>query len=242
MKVNKLGNVGTVLAGISLLYVLALHVGILWLVYSDDLTDRVRGVIGIPVSKPTHYDHMVAFHLRVDQNVPPGAVLFFGDSHIQGLAVSAVSELGVNFGIGGDTTAGLLDRLRKHQSLEQAKAVVVAVGLNDFKFGTIAETYENIIEIIESIPSTTRVILCAVLPVDENIARKEYQNKLISELNSKVRNLAHNYANVDFLDVGTEMSKDGNLLFSNHVGDGVHLNPQGYSIWIAAIKNKLAEH
>lgn len=73
----------------------------------------------------THYFYrqMTSFQSRIDQNSPPRAIYFIGDSQIQGLAVSAVTPLAINYGIGNDTTAGVIKRIPLYNSLNTAKAV-----------------------------------------------------------------------------------------------------------------------
>src|ERR1700743_2784823 len=90
------------------------------------------------------YHQNVAFHRRVDVCVPDRAVLFLGDSFIQGLCVAEAADHGINYGIGGDTTEGLLSRLSVYASLARARAAVIAIGDNDLRRGrTEAEIVAN---------------------------------------------------------------------------------------------------
>ena len=59
----------------------------------------------------------------MDGLIPEGATIFIGDSITQGLATSAVSNQSVNYGIGSDTTLGVLKRLPYYNSMNSAKAV-----------------------------------------------------------------------------------------------------------------------
>src|SRR5262245_21550491 len=98
-------------------YLVLLHVVVLFACWKTDLLPRFGRRMGMlpplppaPAQRPV-YQQIQAFQIKVDGNVPDGSVLFFGDSLVQGLCVVAVTPNAVNFGIGGDTTAGLLDRL-----------------------------------------------------------------------------------------------------------------------------------
>ncbi len=100
------------------------------------LLRRVAKKLGLPDGNQRwFYEQTVAFHRRMDDCVPDQAVLFIGDSFIQGLCVTEVAAKSINYGIGGDTTEGLLARLPHYPSLNRARAVVVSVGENDLRKG-----------------------------------------------------------------------------------------------------------
>jgi hypothetical protein len=78
---------------------------------------------------PNHFDEMVAFHQRQDQQLPPDLFYFIGDSYVQGLAVQSITLSSVNLGIGSDTTDGVLRRLTVYKSLVSAKAIFLLLVL-----------------------------------------------------------------------------------------------------------------
>ena len=51
------------------------------------------------------------------------------------MRVTEVAARGINYGIGGDTTEGVLARLPEYNSLGRAAAVVLAIGDNDLQRG-----------------------------------------------------------------------------------------------------------
>ncbi len=65
---------------------------------------------------------------------PDKSVVFVGDSLTQSLYVDAVARPSVNYGIGGDTTVGVLGRLPEYRSILCASAVVMAIGVVYMKF------------------------------------------------------------------------------------------------------------
>lgn len=89
--------------------------------------------LGLSKSPAREYFHTATMthQLRVDKNVPPGAILFCGDSRTQDLCASAVSGEAVNFGIGTEALAELADRLPRYRSPGGAGAVVLASGVVD---------------------------------------------------------------------------------------------------------------
>jgi hypothetical protein len=57
-----------------------------------------------------YYEDLIA-QLRDDATVPAGAVIFLGDSMTHDLDVQPLASPAANFGIVGDTTFGVLNRL-----------------------------------------------------------------------------------------------------------------------------------
>ncbi|MEZ5727932.1 MAG: GDSL-type esterase/lipase family protein [Burkholderiaceae bacterium] len=171
-------------------------------------------------------------------SVPRGAVIFLGDSMVQGLATAAVAPLGVNYGIGGETTEGLLRRLPRYHSLARAAGIVIASGVNDLSIPDESTTEANIARILDALPPGVPVVLSAILPLD-SAARAGYAsgNARIERVNARLRALAAVRARVRFADVpGNMRAPDGRLLARLHDGDGLHLNAAGYAKWIAALR------
>lgn len=188
-----------------------------------------------------HYRRMMNYHVYMDGNVPEGAVLFIGDSITQGLCVSAVWERSVNYGIGSDTTVGVLQRLPEYASMSRAAAVVVAIGVNDLKWRDDAGILANYKKIMEAIPPGTPVLFSAVLPLDDRSKpAEENRNPRIRELNKALGDFCAGDSRCSFVDATPSLADDtGNLRPSLHVGDGVHLNTAGYAIWITALGERL---
>lgn len=190
-----------------------------------------------------HFHRMLRYHARMDGNVPDGAVIFIGDSIMQGLCVSAVATPSVNYGIGSDTTVGVLKRLPVYKSIRRARAVVIAIGINDMRFRSNEDILHNYSAITERIPRNVPVIFSAVLPIDEE-ARDEWQGRRqarIQSLNADLQRLTQRSERLFFVDAGPLLvDAQGNLADEFHDGDGVHLNAQGNAIWIQQLQKALA--
>ncbi len=189
--------------------------------------------------RDNYYKTLLAFHLRQDRNIPKGSVVFFGASHVQGLAVSAVSPMAVNYGIGGDTSAGLLKRLPLYSSLPSAKLIYLSLGYNDLKYRSVDEALVSFRQILELMPSHTKVFLGAVPPVDESAGKGIISNDMINELNAGLERLSKDYPSVAFLPTDKRLVEGGTLAKEYHIGDGIHFNPVGYAIWIDSLNNTL---
>jgi len=189
---------------------------------------------------------MVRYQERIDGNVPPGSVIFIGDSITQGLCVDAVANPAVNFGIGSDTTVGVLNRLPKYRCLEGASAVVLAIGINylttEGSDNTLKDNYRRI---LSAIPPKVPIVVSAVLPVDETLLPRKNQhitNLRIANLNDYLKTLCQTDARCVFVDTGAKLKNNvGGLNSTFHDGDGVHLNSKGYIIWIEELRNTLNE-
>jgi len=213
-----------------------IHVLVFFLGSQSDLATRLVSVQEKELT--THYHTMVHFHQRIDRNLDHNRIIFIGDSLIQGLAVSAITESGVNFGIGNDTTKGVLQRLSKYDSINWANAIVLSIGLNDFKYRKIDQAIENYRTILDGISSTKPIIISAILPVDESV-QPHFNNTAIKVFNHQLAEITKEYSNVSYLDVGRHLSTAGGLLKKYHIGDGIHLNQAGNRLWIEQLKKCL---
>ncbi len=190
-----------------------------------------------------NYHELVAYHKRMDANLLKGTVVFIGDSITQGLAVSAVTPLSVNYGIGNDTTVGVLNRINEYHSLNSAKAVVLAVGINDLKRRDPAEIIENYTAILDNIPLEVNVVICAVKPVDGRVRQASGRTlQRIDLVNAGLKQLSDRLPNAQFLTVNDKLADAaGNLVRVYHIGDGVHLSAAGYEIWIKELRRVISQ-
>lgn len=227
-----------------ILYFIALHIVLAAVLWKSDFIEKVQTKLrGENPSEITpHFHRMLAYHKRMDGNVPTNSTVFIGDSITQGLCVSAVSQPSVNYGIGSDTTVGVLQRIDSYRSIKDAKAVVLAIGINDMKFRSNAEIRDNIASIRSRIPMNIPVLISGVLPIDPDARNDptEWRKERIGSLNEVLEDLAKNTQNTFFVDAGSQLADAGDELMSAfHTGDGVHLNSEGNRVWIAVLKESL---
>lgn len=230
-------------------YIALLHVvlgGILW---KSDFLDSIKYRLGlaVPALQPelTDYYHQVLnYHSLSVDIVPDESVIFIGDSITQSLTVSAVYPLSVNYGIGGDTTNGVLERLPVYRpALERAKYIVVAIGINDTYHRNSDEAIENYVQILDNLPQDRPVIVSAVLPVDDSVNEKKLSPRIEwrKKFNRELERLADERSLVTFVDggIGLDTDGDGRLDGDLHDGAGVHLNSAGNLIWAENLRNAI---
>ncbi len=186
-----------------------------------------------------HFRRMLRYHLRMDGNVPDGAVLFVGDSLFQGLCTDAVACPSVNYGIGQDTTVGVLARLPQYRSLLRASALVLEIGANDMNRRDNRQIIENYRRILDAVPRSVPVVCCAMLPVNEGLLSppEKSVNARIREFNASLKALCSGDPRCVFVDPTSRLvDAEGNLAAALQDGDGVHPNSDGNRIWIEELR------
>jgi lysophospholipase L1-like esterase len=155
-----------------------------------------------------------------------------------------------NFGIGGDRTQHVLWRLQNGE-LDgiKPKAVVLMIGTNNTGFerdnstprNTPAETAAGVTEIVKYLRAKqpqAKILLLAVFPRGEKPDHP--QRKQVAEINTVIAKL-HDGKNVHFLDIGKQFLAADGTLPKEIMPDFLHLTPDGYARWAAAIKDPLAK-
>ncbi len=180
---------------------------------------------------------------RVQQD--QGAVVFLGDSITQGWGDSLGGAFGdlkvANRGISGDTTRGVLIRLKQDVLVLNPKAVVMLIGTNDLGRGVTPETaagnFKLILSALKKHNPKMPVVLCAVMP---SSASKRRPADKIKALNALYARAVWGDKQVTMVDTWT--------LFADAKGDAkkpefpdlLHPNKLGYAKWAAAIRPILA--
>ncbi len=174
-----------------------------------------------------------------------GAVVFLGDSITQGwnerLAAAFPGMQVANRGISGDTTRGVLIRLREDVLSLQPKAVVLLIGTNDIEEGATPDVIEGnvrlILDALRAHDPQMPVVLCDLLPSDVSMRRPA---ESIREVNARLQALAKGHAQIVPLDTyRLYATRDGNAP-KDEFPDLLHLNDAGYARWAAALRPVLA--
>jgi lysophospholipase L1-like esterase len=140
-----------------------------------------------------------------------------------------------NYGIGGDTTAGVLYRL-PDVYMAHPKKVFLMLGTNDiasyhqktYDNNTVETVFEMYKKIIESLNEKgIETIVQSTLNVTAE--HTERPNDEIDALN----NLLEAYClrkNIQYLNINAALSNNG-LLQKRYTTDGLHINNKGYDAW-----------
>jgi lysophospholipase L1-like esterase len=165
-----------------------------------------------------------------------GDVVFVGDSITEGgnWAEWFQCQHVSNFGIGGDTTQGVLNRL---DMITQAKPgkIFLMIGINDLSvrgaqnIPAILHDYRQILlRVIEESPET-RIYVQSVLPVNKTILRCLFNNHDILVLNAGLREMSSELG-LGYINLYPRFVKD-NQLNQAYTPDGLHLTRHGYDLW-----------
>ncbi|GHV92030.1 hypothetical protein AGMMS50268_25330 [Spirochaetia bacterium] len=147
-----------------------------------------------------------------------------------------------NYGIGGDTTTGILYRLSDVYMAHPQK-VFLMIGTNDIglhhsriyddnnNVKTVFENYKKIIDALHG--KEIEVIVQSTLNVTEK--RTERPNNEINTLNQLLQEYCLK-ENIKYLDINSVLSNNG-VLQGQYTSDGLHLNKKGYDCWRTLIVN-----
>jgi lysophospholipase L1-like esterase len=170
-----------------------------------------------------------------------GAVVFFGDSITQGWGTDFKKAFEgmklANRGIGGDTTRGMLLRLKEDVLALNPKAVVLLMGTNDIEVevpvDAIGRNFQKIVAALKAHDPKMPVIVCRIFP---SSATKKRPKETILAVNELFAAAVKGDPQFTVLDTYA--------LFANAEGDALpslfpdllHLNPAGYAKWASALR------
>ena len=141
-----------------------------------------------------------------------------------------------NFGIGGDTTQGVLWRMRNGE-LEgfEARLIVHMLGTNNINRNSnedIVAGNRAIVEEYKARQPQARVLILGVFPRGEEPGNP-YRASIV-EINEGLAGLADNQQ-VFYLDIGDAFLTADGTLTEEIMPDGLHPNERGYRIWADAM-------
>ena len=149
-----------------------------------------------------------------------------------------------NFGISGDRTQHLLWRIRNgnFDGLSPV-AIVVTIGVNNFRTNTSEEIAAGIAEIVKELTSRmpkTKILLLGPLPAGAN-PEHPYRVKY-EEVHQQIQSL-YQPNRVDYVKISSPFILDnGQMNPELMAGDHIHLNPAGYVAWAQKIEPYLEKY
>jgi lysophospholipase L1-like esterase len=174
-------------------------------------------------------------------------LILLGDSMMAYFPTKAfnLEENLLNFGIPGDTTIGVLNRV--HQVIKlKPKYVILNIGLNDFVLTNLShkESLENILDIrhqiLEGCPDTL-VYVTSLTPINQKdfkdqtyLLNRDPQDAI--DLNNMLKDKIDDQFFINIYDELIDEQKDLKLAYTR---DGIHLNQKGYQIYLKMIKEIL---
>ncbi|MEY3458560.1 MAG: hypothetical protein RL215_1717 [Planctomycetota bacterium] len=173
------------------------------------------------------------------------SVVFLGDSITQGAGENFFGLFPglkmANRGISGDTTRGMLLRLKEDVLALDPKAIVLLMGTNDLEEGAAPELMAGnlrlMVEQISSAQPETPVVLCLVFP---SSATKKRPADSIRSMNQLYQRVVRGRKQVTVIDTWTLFAgPDGDARLED-MPDLLHPNEAGYRRWAGALRPVLA--
>ena len=201
----------------------------------DQSSSLIRGGIRkaawVTLGRPLSEDQVHVQYKAVSATgMPASRFVMMGDSLTQFADWPALlnrSDI-LNLGLAGDTTAGMLDRVKSLNIT--GNRVLVMGGVNDVLVGIgVDEITSNLIDIVRHLnKGGNTVYLQSTI-----MTRRPATNKLIAQLIERQRQLCE-AENCTFVDVNKSVTKGRDLADAQSV-DYVHLNFNGYLLWKDAV-------
>ncbi len=146
-----------------------------------------------------------------------------------------------NFGIAGDTTQGVLYRLKNGEGKGfSPKAVMLMIGTNNTGGNTAAEIAEGIgavvLELQNDFPSA-KILLLGVFPRGR---ATDAVRTTIADINKTISKL-HDGKRVHYLDIGAGFLDASGNIPTDVMSDGLHPTTKGYEIWAKAVIEPLTK-
>ncbi len=171
------------------------------------------------------------------------SVILLGDSRIkEWWPKPNIEEVNIiNYGIGGETTEQLLNRIENDIGLFKGKFIILQIGINDLKtIGVLEEEkediidncFENIYEILKLLTlENNRVILLTIFPTGKVpfLRRFFWDDSIplsVKEVNEKLKDIS--LPNVLTVDCDAMLIGQNNLIRPEFSKDELHLNEKGY--------------
>jgi lysophospholipase L1-like esterase len=174
-----------------------------------------------------------------------GAVVFLGDSITQGWGDEAGKSFGTmkvaNRGISGDTTRGMLIRLKEDVLALHPAAVVILAGTNDLEEKATPEIVAGNIKLIIAALKEHRadmpVVLCKVFPSSATKSRPAAQ---IQAINKLLGDVVKDQPQVTLVETWKAFADPAGDADPAEFPDLLHPNEAGYHKWAAALRPVLA--
>lgn len=195
---------------------------------------------------PSYWESDVRNFERQDQKSPPpkGAIVFTGSSSIAfwDIRGSFPDLQTINRGFGGSEMSDAAYYASRLVVPYAPRIVVLYSGDNDIGRGVAPESveagFERFAQVVHAALPKTRIIVIGVKP---SFARWSVYPQM-RKTNALMRAYAesHKELNVQYLEVGPDMlAADGRPKREIFVGDGLHMNAEGYKIWARLLRPHL---
>ena len=194
----------------------------------------------------TYYDQHVQTYAVENANFSQGQIIFIGDSitdlyHLDDY-YGDLDKAVYNRGIGGDTTDGVIKRLKVSLYDLHPSEIVLMIGINDLNGGKTVEqvtnNYQFILNDIKTTLPTTKVFTMSIISMSDLMSGAVdvvAQNSKVMEVNTHINDMAV-AKGYTYVDLFSQVKDENNKLQSIYTDDGIHLNAAGFTVWTNILK------
>ncbi len=178
---------------------------------------------------------------------PPHLTILAGDSLSLWFPPELLPEgkTWLNQGISGETSNGLLNRLKIFDR-SKPEVIFVMIGINDLIRGVsneeILDNQRQIINYLRKRHPNAQIVVQSILPHGAEEATWKGRDKLLAVANIRIQGLNQQLQSISskkgvkYLDLYPLFTnKQGNLR-REFTTDGLHLSPEGYIVWRSALQ------
>ena len=195
-----------------------------------------------------YYNNKVMAFMYENANFAKEQIVFVGDSITDLYPLDEyyadLDRACYNRGIGGDTTQGVIDRLKASVFDINPGTVVLMIGTNDIDSGIsvdkIIENYRIILDEIEKNQPTVELYFVSVIPQNKDLENYtglnvDKNNNTILTVNEEIKKLCGEYG-CTYIDLHSKLLNENGYLRKDCSDDGLHLNSNGFKIWTDLLK------
>lgn len=210
--------------------------------------DKKENTEGSGTLYQEYYDNKCHSYAVQNANLAKGQIVFIGDSitdlYILDDHYADLPLASYNRGIGGDTTSGVLHRLKVSVFDIAPSVVVLMIGTNDINGGIdndeILQRYTSIIDSIYATLPEVDLYCMSIIPQNKDLEtytqiQVDLTTAAILAINPRIQALAESRG-ATYLDLFSLLADENHLLIQSYSDDGIHLNQNGLSVWTALLK------
>jgi len=176
----------------------------------------------------------------------PESILFIGSSSIRfwkTLKQDVSPYKIINRGFGGAHISHVNYHFDEIVKPHAPKAIVFFCGTNDIAaLKSVEEVYDDFLDFYSRAKESFPDIKVFVIGIKPSLARLYLQKEELN-YNAKIESLSEQDSNLFFIDVWDVMlTEEGNPNPELFIGDGLHINSQGYAIWTKLLMPILEEN
>ncbi|WP_354332861.1 GDSL-type esterase/lipase family protein [Pedobacter sp. CG_S7] len=194
----------------------------------------------IAQEKPIFWNDIQKFKHKDSLAMPTKAgILFVGSSSFtnwKDLESVFKDYKAINRGFGGSTLSQANYYISDLVFPYQPRQIVIYSGENDIASDNISslETLNRFATFFTNIRNKLPQVAILYVSIKNSPSRTKYA-ETITHTNTLIKNYLANYSNTNFVDVNSKMLKNKQLRPELFLEDMLHLNADGYAIWIKEI-------